>query len=125
MFNLSSSIASSQQSPHKNLRHKLRIYRNTNYRNSIPNYAKDAFNRFAQVLDNENVHIILDSGCGTGESSIHLARENPHCLVVGVDKSVSRLQRCQSKKTDVKNIIYVRFDLIHFWRLLQQAQQMD
>ena len=122
MFNLSAPVASSQQLPHKNLQHKLSRYMNTDYRNSIPNYAQDEFNRFTQVLDNKSTQIILDSGCGTGESSIELARMNPHCMVIGVDKSANRMRRIKAEAADLNNIMYVRCDLIHFWRLLQRAQ---
>ena len=122
MFNMSTPVASSQQLPHKNLQRKLSLYMNSDYRNSIPKYAQDEFNRFKQVLSNKKTQIILDSGCGTGESSVKLAMANPHCLVVGVDKSVNRMQRCNAEAADLKNIMYVRCDLIHFWRLLQQAQ---
>ncbi len=122
MFNLSAPVASSQQLPHKNLPRKLSLYMGTNYRNSIPKYARDEFKRFTRVLDNNNTKIILDSGCGTGESSIHLAKINPHCLVVAVDKSAKRMRRCNTDTADSGNVMYVRCDLIHFWRLLQRAQ---
>ena len=122
MFNLSAPVASSQQSPHKNLQRKLSLYENSNYRNSIPKYARDEFNRFQQVLYKNRAQIILDSGCGTGESSVKLAMKYPQCLVVGVDKSANRMRKCNADAADLKNILYVRCDLIHFWRLLQQAQ---
>lgn len=122
MFNLSAPVASSQRLPHRKLQHKLSLYMNTDYRNSIPKYAQDEFNRFTRVLDEKKPQIILDSGCGTGESSITLAKTNPHCLVVGVDKSANRMRRCDPKPATLDNIIYVRCDLIHLWRLLQRAK---
>ncbi len=37
--------------------------------------------------------VILDSGCGTGESTLHLARKFPGVPVIGIDKSAMRLNK--------------------------------
>jgi len=37
--------------------------------------------------------IVLDSGCGTGESTRQIAQCHPDCLVIGVDKSDARLRK--------------------------------
>lgn len=37
--------------------------------------------------------LILDSGCGTGLSTLTLARANPSLPVIGVDRSIARLSR--------------------------------
>ena len=41
--------------------------------------------------------IILDSGCGTGRSSLYLGQQHPDAIVVGVDKSLARLSRRHSR----------------------------
>ncbi|CAM9562378.1 unnamed protein product, partial [Sphacelaria rigidula] len=38
-------------------------------------------------------NVILDSGCGTGRSSVWLARSFPHLPVIGVDRSAVRLSK--------------------------------
>ena len=44
-------------------------------------------------FDNSTTKIILDSGCGTGRSSVLLADMYPDHLVIGVDRSLVRLNR--------------------------------
>jgi hypothetical protein len=97
--------------------------------------------------------IVLDSGCGTGRSSLALGRLYPQYTVVGVDRSVARLSK-QTKHgvfwgTDdddnsednghgnvqqddngvvlvqqvASNVWLVRAELTDFWRLLLLQQQ--
>lgn len=119
---LSAPVHSSQAVPHKNLLRVLKRYRETDYLNSIPKYARDEFSRLSARMQYKNTEIILDSGCGTGESALKLAQLNPCCLVVGVDKSASRLGRGIAHNSMPENVMFIRCDLIHFWRLLQQTQ---
>ena len=121
MDNISAPVTSSQYAPHKNLQRKVQQYLNTGFLNSIPKYAQDEFYRFSAATGNKHANIILDSGCGIGESTVKLAAAYPECLVVGVDKSASRILRCKRRNAFLNNIIFVRCDLIHFWRLLQQS----
>lgn len=44
--------------------------------------------------------IILDSGCGTGRSSLLLGRRYPNHTVVGVDRSLARLSKTTTKTND-------------------------
>lgn len=120
--NKSTPVGSSQCAPHKNLQRLLRRYQQTAYLNTIPNYARDEFGRFRNFVQDKNSGLILDGGCGTGESTYKLARLNPHCIVVGVDKSANRLGRSHIYSSKSDNVIFVRCDLVHFWRLLRQAE---
>ena len=117
---MSTPVSSSQHSPHKNLQRNITRNLRSVYQNSIPKHAQDEFNRFASLCDQQTT-IILDSGCGTGESTAGLAAANPHCVVVGVDKSACRMRKCYPRSANLANLVFVRSDLIHFWRLLQQA----
>jgi tRNA (guanine-N7-)-methyltransferase len=68
--------------------------------------------------------LILDAGCGVGESSIALARLFPDHYVIGVDQSASRLARRIDGKdagTLPDNLDLVRADLVDYWRLLRAA----
>ena len=68
------------------------------------------------------VDVILDSGCGTGESTIHIARRFPNNPVIGIDKSFARLNKAgnpvQTAGEDVpRNAFWIRAELLDFWRL--------
>ena len=43
--------------------------------------------------DSGAMAVILDSGCGTGESTLHIARRFPNIPVIGIDKSGERLTK--------------------------------
>lgn len=54
------------------------------------------FREQRQFSDASKVNVILDSGCGTGKSSIILGEMYPDCVVIGVDQSLARLSRNKS-----------------------------
>lgn len=60
--------------------------------------------------------LILDSGCGTGESSRYLALQHPTALVIGIDKSAHRLARAAARRDLPPNVAYLRADLVDCWR---------
>ena len=58
--------------------------------------------------------VILDSGCGTGESTLNVAIANPGIPVIGIDKSAARLTKAGAAP---QNAFLVRAELLDFWRL--------
>jgi len=64
--------------------------------------------------------LILDSGCGTGESTRRLAGLYPGRLVIGVDRSQRRLGAggASSAVFQRENYVLLRSELATFWRLL-------
>jgi len=64
--------------------------------------------------------LILDSGCGTGESTRRLAGMFPGHLVIGVDRSQKRLGRGGAATAIFRheNCVLLRSELTTFWRLL-------
>jgi tRNA G46 methylase TrmB len=68
--------------------------------------------------------VILDSGCGTGKSTRRLAEMFPLHLVIGVDRSSSRLAKSgvHSGFLYTENCILVRAELATFWRLLLKSR---
>lgn len=91
----------------------------------IPPHAPHSFSTFLHWLSTRpaNRRLILDSGCGTGRSTLAMARLMPSCDVVGVDKSLVRLQRTEVYRRyrgippALDNAFLVRADLVDFWRL--------
>jgi tRNA (guanine-N7-)-methyltransferase len=82
-----------------------------------------AFEALAAVLDGQRLELVLDSGCGTGESTRQLARRFPEMLVIGVDKSSSRLSRLGTSRFPHRegNALWLRAELATFWRLAADA----
>ncbi len=64
--------------------------------------------------------LILDTGCGVGISTMHLARQFPDHFVIGIDQSEDRLARKSHWEGDIPaNMTFIRADLVDYWRLLQ------
>lgn len=65
-------------------------------------------------------HMILDSGCGTGKSTRQLASLFPGHIVIGVDRSKTRLAKSGVSSSFFcnGNCILLRAELSTFWRLL-------
>ena len=114
-------IVSSQSSPHNNLEKVVRRYMNTRYQDTIPQYAKDAFEQANQFVEQCHHGVILDNGCGTAESSFHLAKQFPNAPVIGIDKSKDRLGRSHTHGKCPDNLHLVHCDCIPFWQLAHNA----
>ncbi len=113
-------IVSSQTSPHKNLAKLVLKYQNSEFQDSIPMHAVNAFEIANQFVSSDKV--ILDSGCGTGESSYRLAEKFPKNKVIGVDKSIERLRRSHANGDQPDNLLFMQTDCVHLWRLIKQAK---
>ncbi|MBO4436519.1 MAG: hypothetical protein J5791_06520 [Fibrobacter sp.] len=67
--------------------------------------------------------VILDSGCGTGESTLNIALAHSGIPVIGIDKSVARLAKAGAglnkglNSAAPQNAFLVRAELLDFWRL--------
>lgn len=103
----------------------------------VAHHTQEAFEQFqaelAQISPTASTppRLILDSGCGTGRSSLFLGDMYPDRVIVGVDRSIHRLGRVARDlpKEDDKdqdrqhvqrvrdNVLLVRAELVHFWRL--------
>jgi tRNA G46 methylase TrmB len=116
MFGNSRTIQSNQPSLHPDLRYWVeRAREGPPFRKPIASFNADAFARLELWLSASPLPWILDSGCGTGFSTCHLAEQFPQHRIVGVDRSEHRLSKAQS---DHDRILWLRADLVDFWRLL-------
>lgn len=64
--------------------------------------------------------LCIDAGCGTGTSSLRLAKMLEWCDVIGIDRSPVRLARnafYRNGAGGVENAMLIRADLVDFWRL--------
>lgn len=111
----SRAVTSSQTAPHEDLERQLIRHAQRPFAKPVAAYNREAFDQVATQLATSQHALILDSGCGTGDSSRLLAYRYPDHWVVGVDRSANRLSRHRADTPP--NCLLVRADLIDFWRL--------
>ncbi|QBB71142.1 methyltransferase domain-containing protein [Pseudolysobacter antarcticus] len=126
MFANSQPIQSSQQGPHARLREVVQKHLHTEFLRPPSQVSLSAFAGLAAKLSAlpDPKPLILDTGCGTGVSTLALARQHADCHVIGIDKSELRLaqgQRLLQQPGAPKNASLLRCDLGDFWRLAAQA----
>mmetsp|Transcript_20888 Transcript_20888/g.29486 ORF Transcript_20888/g.29486 Transcript_20888/m.29486 type:complete len:361 (+) Transcript_20888:201-1283(+) len=106
----------------------------------IAGHTRAAFDQVAALINSYNSttkKIILDSGCGTGKSTLLLGQQYPDHLIIGIDRSFTRLSKntlnLQNETNDAteecerpfqalsSNVILVRAELTDFWRCTLEA----
>lgn len=113
---------SAQKGAHADLaKHLERHFRKVFHKPYAP-YNVEAFERSLAGWP-RSAPLILDAGCGVGHSTIELARTYPDHYVIGVDRSEDRLSRRKPYPDAMlpKNMVFVRADLVDYWRLLAEA----
>ena len=114
----SSPIYSNQQGINRDLLKFVAKYASGSFEKPIARHTADAFVRLNEIVSELPKPVILDSGCGTGESSYALAEQYPGQMVIGIDKSVARLGK--SMEDQHNNVLLVRAELVDMWRLMRQ-----
>lgn len=120
-------VNSNQDGMHPDLDEIVLKYAESDFRRPISEHTQHAFDGIQKRVAIDGRALILDSGCGVGESTVHLSTAHPDYLVVGVDQSEHRLSKNPHYNgvSDVSgehgNILLVRADCVDFWRLAQQA----
>lgn len=110
----SSPVISNQHDIHERLEEVVRRHAASQFRRPIAEHAQQAW----EVLDarwDRQQPLVLDSGCGTAMSTACLAKKHSDCLVVGVDRSLARLEKQAELPS---NALSLRTNLEDFWRLL-------
>lgn len=129
-------VTTNQPDIYDKLEEVVRKYASTEYLRPIADHTRTAFAEaekfvlnFYESADNEGgavrgtYKVILDSGCGTGESTLNIAIANPGIPVIGIDKSVARLTKNGAglnkglNGAAPQNAFLVRAELLDFWRL--------
>jgi tRNA G46 methylase TrmB len=121
----SAPVSSNQAGPHARLEETvLRHYRNA-WCEPLHKPSQLAFEELQSLLNpREPDRLILDSGCGTGTSTLALAELHPGSMVIGIDRSAARLRRIPGGSLAIRkgNCIWLRSRLETFWRLAYGAQ---
>lgn len=119
----SKQVVSNQDGPHPDLRAVVQKHFRHPYIAPSRAFSEQIITPLLNRIETHNGNVILDSGCGTGESTVKLARLHPDALVIGIDKSLERINETpwDSKRKPSENYHILRGDLVDIWRLLAQA----
>lgn len=113
-------VTSRQSDIHPGLSALAERYRDLPFRKPVADFNQHAFDQACELLSAHGGPLILDSGCGVGDSTRVIARSYPDHLVLGLDRSEDRLAR-QRQEPLPDNARLIRTDLIDFWRLAAAA----
>ena len=120
MIGNSKEVESNQDGIHPDLEELVSRYLDSEFRRPIADHTREAFDAAANFVSHFQTPIILDSGCGTGLSTLALAKKFPENPILGIDKSEIRLSKATARGEEIQipeNVFYVRAELIDFWRL--------
>ena len=120
MFGNSRAVTTSQTGMHDRLAEVVLRHAATPFRKPVLAHNLAAFQASMHAWHQAGTPpLILDSGCGVGLSSWHLAMRFPDHFVIGVDQSADRLSRATAwPGACPKNLVRVRAELSDYWRLL-------
>lgn len=132
-------ITTNQLGVHEDLVSIVNKYRQSEFKKPIAEHTKQTFQLVIDWLEDWQGDVIIDACCGVGESTIVLAQQNPNAKVIGIDKSVARLDKHayykrqkddesvnkgDDKSSDIRanksagNVKVFQADLNDFWRLM-------
>jgi tRNA G46 methylase TrmB len=125
------SVTTNQEGPYKELERVVRKHAATLFLRPVADHTCEAFATAKEFIDrfyrsaspSKPFDVVLDSGCGTGESTVHIAKRFPDTPVIGVDKSAARLTRACAGNAPAAdgeippNAFWVRAELLDFWKL--------
>ncbi|MDB9756332.1 hypothetical protein OAB62_01480 [Pseudomonadales bacterium] len=108
-----------QQQPRQDLAEIIATHLNSEWLRPVAEHSRAAFDCVHRRVDASTAPLIIDSCCGTGDSTRNLALAFPDALVLGIDKSEHRLARHRTSSNE--NYLILRADVNDFWRLAAAA----
>lgn len=122
----SRAVNSNQQGIHENLDSVVVKHLKTSWRKPISHFSESVFATIQDWIKKTDRPLLLDSGCGTGDSSINLALRYPTHNVLGFDRSEVRLDKLKNRHTVPDNCLVVRADAEDLWRqLLSEGVKLE
>ncbi|WP_447555265.1 tRNA (guanine(46)-N(7))-methyltransferase TrmB [Vreelandella sp. EE22] len=112
-------VTSNQFGPHQDLVRRVQRSLAHPLKKPMAEHNRQAFEAAHAWYAASRAPLILDAGCGVGLSTRRLAMQFPDHVVIGVDRSESRLSREHGELPG--NALLVRADLVDFWRLALEA----
>lgn len=124
MTAISRQVTTNQTGLHPDVPRLVARHRSNPYRRPVAEHSALAFTTVLESLTRHTRPLVLDSFCGTGQSTAILAQRHPEHLVIGVDKSAHRLGRHTGGERD--NYLLLRANCEDIWHLLlQQGMRVD
>lgn len=119
-MNLSRSVDSNQNDIHPRLAEVVERHRINAYRKPVQDHNLAAFEKLtAWLAGRPQRPLILDSCCGTGMSTLQLARQFPQHWVIGLDRSEVRLGK--NSEAEEAGCLLLRGNCEDIWRLCVEA----
>ncbi|WP_042886653.1 tRNA (guanine(46)-N(7))-methyltransferase TrmB [Cupriavidus necator] len=123
MFANSRTIVSAQSDVHEHLAARVARHLAEPFRKPIGEASRRELAAALQSWQQAGgAPLILDAGCGVGESTLRLATAFPDHYVIGVDQSEKRLAAGKDWWGEAPmpgNFCWARADLVDVWRMLQ------
>lgn len=110
----SPAIVSNQSGVHPRLADVVTRHLRHPFKKPVAAHTQAAYAQLKRVW-NPAQALVLDAGCGTGESTAALARDLPQAFVLGVDQSAARLAKAPLLPA---NALLLRADVTDLWRLM-------
>lgn len=116
-------VLSAQGGIHEKLAETVARHLAHPYRKPYAAHTLAAFEEIRPLVEQSKRPLVFDSCCGVGESTAWLAKAHPEALVIGIDKSIHRLDKHERgyRPEQADNYRLVRADLEDFWRLAVAA----
>ena len=108
-----------QRYPRTDLAEIVTTHLHADWQRPIAAHSIAAFDTIRDRIEASTLPLIIDSCCGTGDSTRHLAGAFPDSLVLGLDKSAHRLAR--HRMDEQGDYVMLRADVNDFWRLAVDA----
>jgi tRNA (guanine-N7-)-methyltransferase len=116
----SSKVHSSQAGVHPGLPALVKRHASSSWRKPAQQVDLPALDLLDEALDKHRGPVVLDSFCGTGQSTAILAARYDNALVIGVDKSSHRLDR---RHAAPDNSLFLQAHCEAIWRHLVAREQ--
>ena len=115
-------IDTPQTTPHAHLAKRVQKHLKHPYQKPFSPRQLASFEEVNHWITKMNRPIILDSGCGTGQSTFNLAQQFKLHAIVGIDKSSHRLKKNSTPlQPKPNNCFLVQANLEDIWRLILKA----
>ncbi len=117
-FGHSKAVSSSQTGVHDRLLELVRRYQRASNQRPVAQHTLLAFRSIQDWLGNFSGEIMLDAGCGTGQSTALIAQQHVDAKIIGLDRSAARLGKHRS--VEANNYALIRADISDFIRLARE-----